>query len=143
MRKCKLIILCVILSFALSACANTPGVETQVFQKPTEELVPYTGAYLHSEIPAPTDADVFVFTEGEDREYFHYAFTFENFTLAEAEQYVLLLEKNLACRRKLYEIYTKNDFPMFNYIGELDGGVSISLSQCNTSGGILINVEKG
>lgn len=56
---------------------------------------------------------------------------------------IALLEKSVVEKREVYDLYTEGDYPMLNYFGWLKDGDAISLSQCNTSGGITINVKKG
>lgn len=139
LKKANIIIAVFSLILFLSACSN--GKEEINLQEPNLPLQAFNGEFLYKDIPAPMNADVFVFTEGSDEDYEHYSFSFENFTLQEAKEYIVLLENTVIVKRKMYDVYTKNDYPMLNYFGYLKDGSAISLSQCDMSGGIMINIK--
>lgn len=127
----------------LSACsAESKDEESLRVQEPSLPLEAYNGEFLHGDIPAPTGADVFILANSTDEEFDHYSFTFENFTLQEAKDYITLLEESVVEKREVYDVYTENDYPMLNYFGWLKDGSAITLSQCDTSGGITINAKK-
>ena len=129
--------------FLLSACSVTPKKEENLSaQEPSLPLEAYNGKFLYGDIPTPIGADVFIFANSADEEFNHYSFSFENFTLQEAKDYIALLEESVVEKREAYDVYTENDYPILNYFGWLKDGSAITLSQCNTSGGIMINVKK-
>lgn len=132
-----------VFAFFLSACSTKPKDKGSVdLQEPQVPLKAYSGEFLHGDIPAPIGADVFIFANSADEEYDHYSFSFENFTLQDAKDYIALLEESVVVKREAYDVYTEADYPMLNYFGWLKDGSAVTLSQCNTSGGIMINVKK-
>lgn len=132
----------VILLSACSAESKSKDTESLRVQQPALPLEAHDGAFLYGDIPAPTGADVFVLANSTDEEFDHYSFSLENFTLQEAKDYIARLEESVVTKRESYDVYTENDYPMLNYFGWLKDGSAITLSQCNTSGGIMINVKK-
>lgn len=132
-----------VFAFFMSACSTKPKDKGSVeVQEPTIPLQAYNGEFLYGDIPAPIGVDVFIFSNSADEEYNHYSFSFENFTLQNAKEYIALLEESVVEKREAYDVYTENDYPILNYFGWLKDGSAITLSQCNTSGGIMINVKK-
>ncbi len=131
----------ILLIVTLSACSANSDLQNSSFGEPSLPLEEYKEKFLCKNIPTPTAADVFILTQSEDRQYMHYSFSFENFTLDEAKDYIALLEKSVVKNTEKYEVYTENDFPILNYVGKCDD-ITLSLSQCNTDGGITVNVKK-
>ena len=147
-HKSKTIIIIITIALAivmlLSQSVSTFKVEIAEGEGITELTLPlkkFTGKYLYANIPTPVTADVYVLTITEDEKYKHYSFVFENFTLQEAKDYIVALENNIIKAKDIYEINYDNDYPIFNYLGWIDDRNSITLSQCNTSGGITINIK--
>lgn len=116
--------------------------ESETIPMPSLPLAVFEGEFLYGNIPKPTEADVYVFMNSEDEKYNHYSFTFENFTLQDAQEYIEILEKTVIQERVAYDIYEKNNFKTLNYFAWLEDGNAISLSQLDSSGGIVINVKK-
>lgn len=133
-----------VLVFSLTACSDeSKGSENiSIMQEPSLPLEIHDDEFLYGNIPAPTNADVFILATSADEKYYHYSFSFDNFTLKEAEDYIDLLEESLIEKCEFHDVYTENDYPILNYFGWLKDGNAVSLSQCNTSGGITINVKK-
>lgn len=137
-----IITLVIVMLLSLSACTfKSEKVEDKILNELALPLKEFTEKYLYENIPAPTTADVYVLTNAEDEKYQHYSFTFENFTLQEAKDYIVLLESSIVKNQDVYEINCDNDYPILNYLGWTDDGNSISLSQCNNSGGVTINIK--
>ena len=96
--------------------------------------------YLFENIPAPENADVYVLTESDSDGWKIYSFSFENFTLEEARKYISVLESDNV-KREEYDEYYENEIPMLNYMGYVNDGLAVTLSQCGESGGMTINVR--
>ncbi len=136
------ITLVVVMLLSLSACTfNLEPVGNKSLSELTLPLKEFSEKYLYENIPTPITADVYVLTTTTDKNYQHYSFTFENFTLQEAKDYIVELENSIIKKQEAYEINYDNDYPILNYLGWTDDGNSISLSQCNNSGGITINIK--
>ena len=127
----------------LSACSDGSTEKgNSNITEPSLPLQAYTGAFLYDNIPAPTTADVYVLTNITDDQYEIYSFTFENFTLQEAKDYIEILKSSVIEKQEKYDIYTENDYPILNYFGWLNNGNAVSISQCDNGGGIMISVAK-
>ena len=136
------ITLVIVMLLSLSACTfNSEPASDKSLTEPILPLEVFSEEYLYANIPTPMTADVYVLTTTTDKKYQHYSFTFENFTLQEAKDYIVELENSIIKKREVYEINYDNDYPILNYLGWTDDGNSISLSQCNNSGGITINIK--
>lgn len=140
--KNKIYKIAVLLSAALLLSGCSDKSENQSATEISLPLTLYEEEFLYKDIPSPTAADVFILPNSADDEYEHYSFTFENFTLDEAKSYIALLEDTVVDNREMYDVYTKNDFPILNYVGRLNNDSAISLSQSGTGGAITINVKK-
>lgn len=142
-KNVKLLFVLLITIVTLSACSDKSMDEGNLhIPEPSLPLQAYTGAFLYDDIPAPTTADVYVLTNNADEQYEIYSFTFENFTLQEAKDYIEILKSTVIEKQEVYDVYTENDFPILNYFGWLNNGSGITLSQCGNKGGITISVEK-
>ena len=127
----------------LSACSDGSTEKgNSNITEPSLPLQAYTGAFLYDNIPAPTTADVYVLTNITDEQYEIYSFTFENFTLQEAKDYIEILKSSVIEKQEKYDVYTENDYPILNYFGWLNNGNAVSISQCDNVGGITISVAK-
>lgn len=123
----------------LSGCSETDAGEFGL-QAPSLPLKEYTVSAFQGGVPVPDGAEIYELTQGSTKEYEHYAYTFENFTLEEAKEYIALLEETVVTERVMYEIDSENDYPMINYFAYTDGG-ALSFSHCKDSGGITINIK--
>lgn len=142
-RNAILFIVLIVSISLLSACSDKSMDEGNLhITEPSLPLQAYTGAFLYDDIPSPTTADVYVLTNNADEQYEIYSFTFENFTLQEAKDYIEILKSSVIEKQEMYDVYTENDYPILNYFGWLDNGKAVTLSQCGNKGGITISVEK-
>lgn len=107
---------------------------------PEIPLKPWNDEYLYENIPAPQNADVYVLTESYYDSWKIYSFSFENFTMEEAKEYISLLESSLVTREH-YDEYYKNEIPMLNYMGYVNDDLAVTVSQCGESGGMTVNVK--
>lgn len=123
----------------LSGCSETDAGEFGL-QAPSLPLKEYTVSAFQGGVPVPDGAEIYELTQDSTKEYEHYAYTFENFTLEEAKEYIALLEETVVTERVMYEIDSENDYPMINYFAYTDGG-ALSFSHCKDSGGITINIK--
>ncbi len=140
-----LTVFCVLFTgvFLLSSCSfNEKSDKNVSVQEPSFSMEKYSEPFLYDDIPTPQQGEVYKFTNTNDEEYDHYSFTFENFTLEDAKEYVALLEDTVVTKRVDYDVYTKNYYPILNYFGWLKDGSAVSLSQSDSSGGIIINIKK-
>ena len=111
-----------------------------LLQIPEQPLEMWKEEYLFGDIPAPKSAQVYVLTEGFSDDWKIYSFSFENFTLEEAREYISVLESDHV-KREQYDEYYGNEIPMLNYLGYINDGLAVTLSQCGDSGGMTINVK--
>lgn len=125
----------------LSGCSETDAGKAGL-QAPSLPLKEYTASAFQGGVPVPDGAVIYELTQGSTKEYEHYAYTFENFTLEEAKEYIALLEETVVTERVMNEIDSSNDYPVLSYFSHFDGG-SVSLSQSGDSGGITINIVSG
>lgn len=109
-------------------------------QAPEMPLKPWNNEYLFENIPAPQNSDVYVLAESYSDGWKIYSFSFENFTLEEAREYISSLEASLVTR-KHYDEYYENEIPMLNYMGYVNDSLAVTLSQCGESGGMTLNVK--
>lgn len=123
----------------LSGCSETDAGKAGL-QAPSLPLKEYTVSAFQGGVPVPDGAEIYELTQGSTKEYEHYAYTFENFTLEEAKEYIALLEETVVTERVMYEIDSSNDYPVLSYFSHFDGG-SVSLSQSGDSGGITVNIK--
>lgn len=107
---------------------------------PEIPLKPWNDEYLYEDIPAPKNADVYVLTQSYYDSWKIYSFSFENFTMEEAKEYISLLESSIVTREH-YDEYYKNEIPMLNYMGYVNDSLAVTISQCGESGGMTVNVK--
>lgn len=136
--------ICALIALLLlfTQCTLNQEEESETIPMPSLPLAVFEGEFLYGNIPKPTEADIYVFMNSEDERYYHYSYQFDNFTIEEAKDYVALLEETVIQERVAYDIYEKNNFKTLNYFAWLEDGNAISLSQLDSSGGIVINVKK-
>lgn len=113
---------------------------SNLLKAPQLPLEVWKEEYLFENIPAPENADVYVLTESDSDGWKIYSFSFENFTLEEARKYISVLESDNV-KREEYDEYYENEIPMLNYMGYVNDGLAVTLSQCGESGGMTINVR--
>lgn len=109
-------------------------------QAPELPLKPWNNEYLYEDIPAPKNSDVYVLAESHSDGWKIYAFSFENFTLEQAREYISILESDNV-KREQYDEYYENEIPMLNYMGYVNDSLAVTLSQCGESGGMTVNVK--
>lgn len=114
--------------------------DVNLLKYPQSPLKMWKNEYLFENIPAPENADVYVLAESQSDEWKIYAFSFENFTLEEAREYISVLESDNV-KREQYDEYYGNEIPILNYLGYVNDGLAVTLSQCGDSGGMTINVR--
>lgn len=107
---------------------------------PEIPLKPWNDEYLYEDIPAPENADVYVLTQSYYDSWKIYSFSFENFTMEEAKEYISSLESSFVTREH-YDEYYKNEIPMLNYMGYVNDDLAVTISQCGESGGMTVNVK--
>lgn len=107
---------------------------------PEIPLKQWNDEYLYKNIPAPKNADVYVLTQSYYDSWKIYSFSFENFTMEEAKEYISSLESSLVTREH-YDEYYKNEIPMLNYMGYVNDDLAVTISQCGESGGMTVNVK--
>lgn len=113
---------------------------SNLLKAPQLPLEVWEEEYLFENIPAPENADVYVLAESQSDGWKIYSFSFENFTLEEARKYISVLESDNV-KREEYDEYYENEIPMLNYMGYVNDGLAVTLSQCGESGGMTINVR--
>lgn len=142
-KNAKLLFGLLIAIVLLSACSDKSVDEKNLnITEPSLPLQAYKGEFLYDDIPVPTTADIYVLANSTDEQYEIYSFTFENFTLQEAKDYIEILKSTVIEKQEVYDVYTENDFPILNYFGWLNNGSAVTVSQCGNKGGITISVEK-
>lgn len=137
-----------VIIFAVTICIfagcsfnEKPQEETTVSANAPEiPLKPWNDENLYENIPAPQNADVYVLTQSYYDSWKIYSFSFENFTMEEAKDYISLLESSLVTREH-YDEYYKNEIPMLNYMGYVNDDLAVTISQCGESGGMTVNVK--
>ncbi len=107
---------------------------------PEIPLKPWNDENLYENIPAPKNADVYVLTESYYDSWKIYSFSFENFTMEEAKEYISSLESSIVTREH-YDEYYENEIPMLNYMGYVNDDLAVTISQCGESGGMTVNVK--
>lgn len=108
---------------------------------PEIPLKPWNDEYLYEDIPAPENADVYVLTQSYYDSWKIYSFSFENFTMEEAKEYISSLESSIVTREH-YDEYYENEIPMLNYMGYVNDDLAVTISQCGESGGMTVNVKE-
>lgn len=144
--KSKIILTVII--FAVTICIfagcsfnEKPQDETTVsINAPEIPLKPWNDEYLYENIPSSKNADVYVLTESYSDGWKICSFSFENFTMEEAKEYISLLESSLVTREH-YDEYYKNEIPMLNYMGYVNDDLAVTISQCGESGGMTVNIK--
>lgn len=143
-RKIFLTVIVFILSVSIfSGCSfNEKNHEetTVSVNAPEIPLKPWNDEYLYEDIPAPENADVYVLTQSYYDSWKIYSFSFENFTMEEAKEYISSLESSIVTREH-YDEYYENEIPMLNYMGYVNDSLAVTISQCGESGGMTVNVK--
>lgn len=147
--KRKIILTVIALALTVSIFAGCSGQEnykeentanSNSLQTPELSLKLWEEEYLYGEIPAPKTADVYLLSTGTSGEWNVRSFTFKNFSMDEAKEYISILESSLVIREH-YDEYYENDYPILNYIGYVNDSLAITLSQCGTQGGVTVNFK--
>lgn len=142
--KIFLTVIVFVLSVSIfSGCSfneKNQGETTVSVNAPEIPLKPWNDENLYENIPAPKNADVYVLTESYYDSWKIYSFSFENFTMEEAKEYISLLESSIVTREH-YDEYYKNEIPMLNYMGYVNDDLAVTISQCGESGGMTVNVK--
>lgn len=129
----------------LGGCGGTGKAESNTtepisLEAPEMPLELWKEEYLYEGIPAPENAGVYVLTESFSEGWRIYSFSFENFTLEEAREYIDVLE-SLKVKREHFDEYYENEIPILNYTGYVTDDLAVTLSQCGESGGMTVNVK--
>lgn len=149
LSKIRIIFAAIALILTVSVFAGCSGAQgyneettenSNLLKAPQLPLEVWKEEYLFENIPAPENADVYVLTESDSDGWKIYSFSFENFTLEEARKYISVLESDNV-KREEYDEYYENEIPMLNYMGYVNDGLAVTLSQCGESGGMTINVR--
>lgn len=147
--KIKIILSVIVFTLTITmftGCSGAQGYNegttenSNLLKAPQLPLEVWKEEYLFENIPAPENADVYVLTESDSDGWKIYSFSFENFTLEEARKYISVLESDNV-KREEYDEYYENEIPMLNYMGYVNDGLAVTLSQCGESGGMTINVR--
>ncbi len=147
--KIKIILSVIVFTLTITmftGCSGAQGYNEEttensnLLKAPQLPLEVWKEEYLFENIPAPENADVYVLTESDSDGWKIYSFSFENFTLEEAREYISVLESDNV-KREEYDEYYENEIPMLNYMGYVNDSLAVTLSQCGESGGMTINVR--
>lgn len=147
--KIKIILSVIVFTLTITmftGCSGNQGYNEEATENvnllkyPQSPLKMWKNEYLFENIPAPENADVYVLAESDSDGWKIYSFSFENFTLEEARKYISVLESDNV-KREEYDEYYENEIPILNYLGYVNDGLAVTLSQCGESGGMTINVR--